>query len=172
MSEFYLAMLNRSETEINNYNKNGKLKVLCIYTIRGLHRNRKRTKKNKHGYTSTLNELNDKLSFDMLDNFVLDDVEPIKEIELKEQVEEQTLEIVKNIVFDSMNRFYTAKDPKSISTNDFDMAVFVCSQNESINSISKRTNINRVSLTKSKQRAELKLRKIITNDNRNRTQTY
>lgn len=167
MNEFYLELLNIDETQVANYHENGKLKVLCIYIIRGLYRNRKRVKKNKNSSTSNLNEMNGNRYELFLENQPGDDINEVNEYESKqvniEQLikESKALDIVKDEIFNSMNRFYRAKDPKDISANDFDIAVFVCAQNESINAISKRTKINRISLTASKHRAELKLKRLI-----------
>lgn len=185
INEFYIVLSNIEDEIIIRYNDKNNLKVLCIYIIRDLFRNRNCIKKNKNGKTSNLNEINDFFSYEMLENRVeevngIEDTTIYKTIEdgcfIKEfkdktenenkinhlfDCEEEILCIIKDEIFSSMDRFYSAKDPNNIKNNDFDMAVFVCSQNESINSISKRTKINRVSLTASKNRAELKLKRLI-----------
>lgn len=153
LHETYLKFFDQREDKIRNYNDLGKLRVLGVYFIRELFSCKSQTMKHKDGRTSPLHETssnefdferyyNDDKDCEMLDAEVCQE-------DKREEVDLIKLERIKEEIV------------VSIQNDDHDMNVFVMAQTQSINKISKETNINRRSIQHSYDRAQIRLKRLI-----------
>jgi hypothetical protein len=166
LHEAYLCFINENEIKIKAYNDNNNLRILGIYYIRKLYNRRKQVFKNKNGHTSTLHELvsvenclrkeDTKKDYDYVDvDANTDDFDFYQALEF-ERIEGD---------FESIDLIEVEKIKDeiitSVSNQDHDMNVFIMAQTQSINSISKETKINRASIQKSYDRAQIRLKRLV-----------
>lgn len=136
----YLDIIENNLEQVVKYNDNGKLRVLIIYKIRRLFEKRK-IKCSNNRPSSPLFESKDVEDY-IIQNIAYEEIEPF-------EIDEYKIEKIKDFVFNQI-----AKD-------DRDTEIFVQNQfGESINSISKRTGINRPSLKMSCDRVKIKLKRL------------
>ena len=132
-------MIDKNLDQINKYNDKGKLNTLVLYKIKYIY-NKRTNKRTNIVETSPLNQ-NEITHEYILNNLIDDTIEPF-------EIDEYKIEKILDFVF------------SGIAKDDHDTSVFVMSQLESINAMSKRTGINRPSLKMSCDRIKIKLKRL------------